>query len=191
MANGGFGVTGDVQADTRHPSIPLAAKGYNFTVFDSTAVTGAQTPLTANYKAGTVIDLGKAGSLALTFKYDANASSTTNQLKFLLFVSNAETAPLITADEWGAISALDATPADAVLTDSMPTDVDMTTSPAWGELVLRPASYTLKAMSAGTHKQRPTLVLDVRRWRFFCLLAKEEGDTTNVGTLVVQGALSA
>lgn len=173
------------------PVTPVAHKGSNTTIFDSTAVTGAQTPLTANYKAGTVLDLAAAGEVALTIKYDAHASSTSNQAKFLVFVSNAATAPAITDDEWGALSTLDATPTDAVLSDNMPTNVDMTTSPAWGEHVLRPASFTLKAMTAGTHKQRPTLVVRARNWRWLCVLAKEEGDTTNVGTLVVQAALTA
>jgi hypothetical protein len=193
MANGGFGVSGDAKADTRHPSIPLAAKGYNFTVFDSTPSTGAQTPLTANFKAGSVVDLGKAGSCALSIKYDADASGTANRPQLLVLVSNAESQPLITADEWVALSELEISGTDAVLTDSMPTDVDITVQPEFVVKKLRGLAIDLYAADAGTDKLRLGLVVDVRRWRWLCVLAKEEGDTDagDVGVLVVQAALNA
>lgn len=164
------------------PFAPVAVKGDNATLRASLA-------LTANYVESAIVTLGAAASIALQFLYDSHASATANQCKFLLWVSNASGVPAIGDDEWSAVSQLDISPADAILTDSLPGGADMTVAPAWGERFIRPSSYTLIAMTAHPQKQRPSMIVNVRHWKYFVLLAKEEGDTTNLGTLAVNAAL--
>jgi hypothetical protein len=184
--------TGNLPGGSR-PTVPLAHKGDNATIFDSTAVTGGQTPLTANYKAGDVLDCGSAGSVALSIKYDADAEGTANFPQIIVLVSNAATEPAITADEWVALADLEATGTDGVLTDAFPASVDLTITPEWVVKKLRPIAIDLYPSDDGADKVRVGLVVDVRRWKYLCVLAKEEGDVTadQVGVLVVEAALSA
>ncbi len=174
--------TAPTPPEDRPRGTPMAAKGDNADIRESLI-------LTANYVASEVVDASHCGSVALQFFYNADGSSTQNQMKFLVFVSNAASEPVPGDDQWSALSQLDATPADAVLTDAMPAGVDVTITPAWGERVIRQSSYSTIAMTTGVDKQRFSMIVDVRRWKFLYVSAKEEGDTTNLGVLRIAAAL--
>lgn len=166
-------------------TIPLAAKGDNATIFSSA--------LTANWQASDVIDLGRAGRLALAVHYDADASGTANQLELCVWVSNAASAPVVADDEWVVPNDGDTSPTATVQADSFPAGADMTATPEWGLRKIRPGYWQTEPSDAGTDKIRVGLVLDVRAWKYAVVMAKEVGDTDagDLGALTLKAALSA
>ena len=80
-------------------------------------------------------------------------------------------------------------PAPQELIDSMPSGVDVTVTPEWGMIETRPGFFRIQADDAATDKARVALVVNVRYWRWIVVLAKEHGNTTTDGTLVIDAAL--
>ncbi len=171
------------------PSIKQAAT----LIFDSDTG-GTQNPLTANFKASTILDCARERLCALQFLYDAHASSTTNRMQAIVMVSNpldGAAAPAIGDDVWTAISRADESTADAVVTGTFPSGFDMTAGPAVDWHTMRPIAFDTQVMTSGTQKIRASVVVDVSPWRYLVVIAKELGDTTNVGVLKVRAAFSA
>lgn len=176
-------------------AIPIADKQGNVTVFDSTPVTGAQTPLTANWKAGTIFSCGNARVCALSMKYDADASGTANRPQVIVCGSNkaGTTAPVIADDEWFPLTREDATPTDGVIAGTFPTNFDATVQPEWGVVKMRGLVFELFPSDAGSDKYRMMVFVNVAHIRWLVVLAKELGDQDagDVGVLVVEASLSA
>lgn len=173
-------------APTAHsPIFAVTSKGANATIWSAGDEPGAA--LDGDFQSGTIIDTGDASALACTVKYDAAAAA--NALDFFFLVSNAPTMPAIGDDEWAVLPHADVSPTRALQTDDMPADVDITIAPEWGLILTRPGFFRTEPADGATDKVRLGLVVSVRHWRYIVLLAKEHGNPTTDGTLVVDAAL--
>lgn len=168
------------------PVHPASIKGPNATIWSASDEPGAA--LDEDFQAGTIVDTQGATALACTIKYDA-AAATGNSCDLFFLVSNAATQPAIGDDEWAVLPGEDASPTEAVQDDSMPSGVDVTVTPEWGMIETRPGFFRVQADDAATDKARVALVVNVRYWRWIVVLAKEHGNTTTDGTLVIDAAL--
>jgi hypothetical protein len=163
-------------------------------IFDSDTA-GAQNPLSNSaWKASSVVDLGKHNRCALQFFYDAHASGTANRFQAIVKVANLidgeTTPPVAGTDVWSVLTRADELTTDAVLTGTVVSGEDTTIAPAWDWQTLRQTAFDSQVMTAGTHKQRFGIVVDVSGWRYLLVEAKELGEATNIGVLKIRSSLS-
>ena len=168
-------------------TLPFAIKGNNAVVWSLGDAPGSV--LDADFQVGDIIATGRATALACTIRYSANGSGTANQAEFCFIVSNKSTTPVIGDDDWGVLSYADVSPAATLQADSMPGGFDATVKPEWDLRKIRPGYFQTEPSDTTSDKIRIALVVDVRRWQYVAIMAKEVGDTTNVGIFLVNAAL--
>jgi hypothetical protein len=165
---------------------------HSFESASATLFTSAQLAASGAWTRGdSVIDVKKARELVMLIDYTAHASSTTGYPQIVPMVACTSVAPAAGDATWFIPGIHDGTLTATALAGSLPAGADFTVNPPMGVALLYPMVIRLNAATALSARTQMAVRINVAPFKWFQMMAAENGDTTNRGTLAVSYALSA